>query len=67
MFCLFCDRCLEVIIIEQVEKLTATIRGIRTLDSYVRNTTSKLTQLIGQFENAQVSTLSSTQNTVSGS
>ena len=43
-------RCLEAIIQEQLEKLTATIRDIRTLDIYVRTTTSKLSKLIDQFE-----------------
>lgn len=42
--------CLEAIIQEQLEKLTATIRDIRTLDIYVRSTTSKLSKLIDQFE-----------------
>ena len=48
-------RCLEVIITEQVEKLTATLRGIRSLTSHARSKASKLTQLIDQFESTQVS------------
>lgn len=47
-------RCLEVIITEQVEKLTATLRGIRSLTSHARSKASKLTQLIDQFESTQV-------------
>ena len=50
-------RCLEAIITEQLEKLTATIRDIRTLDNYVRSTSSKLSKLIGQVENVEVSNL----------
>ncbi len=50
-------RCLEAIITEQLEKLTATIRDIRTLDNYVRSTSSKLSKLIDQFDNVQVSNL----------
>ena len=49
------SRCLEVIITEQVEKLTATLRGIRSLTSHARSKASKLTQLIDQFESTQVS------------
>jgi len=38
--------CLEAIISEQVEKLTATLRGIKTLTSVAMDTVSRLTQLI---------------------
>lgn len=39
------SRCLEVIITEQVEKLTASLRSIRSLTSHARSKALKLTQL----------------------
>ena len=56
-FCLL-SRCLEAIIAEQMEKLTATLRGIRSLTSHARSKASKLTQLIDQFESTQVGIMS---------
>ena len=52
------SRCLEAIIAEQMEKLTATLRGIRSLTSHARSKASKLTQLIDQFESTQVGIMS---------
>ena len=41
-----------------MEKLTATLRGIRSLTSHARSKASKLTQLIDQFESTQVGIMS---------
>ncbi len=48
--CVCVCSCLEAIISEQVGKLTATIRGIRTLDSFARETESKLRLMSQQSE-----------------
>ena len=43
--CVHFSRCLEVIINEQVEKLTASLRSIRSVTSHARSKALKLTQL----------------------
>ena len=53
------SRCLEAIITEQVEKLTATFKGIKTLTSVAMNTVSRLTQLMEE-SNKQNDPVSST-------
>ena len=55
LYLLVLSSCLEVIITEQMEKLTATLRGIRSLTSHAQSKASKLTQLIDQFESSEVS------------